>query len=308
MERINRVIREAGICVVMALLVGCASTPTGDDGDYSGLYSGKSELTFSTLMPIESAAEGIARGDAALARGDSDQAIFEYIRTLELEPDNPESFYKIGAINLRKDELTKAHTAFQSALERDADHPGALEGMGLVLMQLRQSERARIVLERAVSLDPALGKAHNALGILADLRGEFALAAKHYDDALLLSPLSARIQNNLGYSHYLAGRWNLAERAYLATLNMDPTHQRAWRNLGQLYTRQERYDEALEVLTEIMSEAEALNVMGYISMSSEKFEAAEKFFSQAAQASPSYYVTANENLAQVRRVLGRRQP
>ncbi|MBW7469755.1 tetratricopeptide repeat protein [Marinobacter sp. M216] len=305
MKGMNWIVKGSSVVLTLAFLAGCASTPAGPDSDFSGLYSGKSDLTFSTLMPIESAAEGIARGDAARARGELDQAIFEYIRTLELEPNNPESFYKIGAINLQKEELTKAHTAFQSALENDPDHAGALEGMGLVLMQMRQPERARIVLEKAVSLDPKLGKAHNALGILADLRGDFGRAAEHYNDALMLSPLSARLQNNLGYSHYLSGEWDLAERAYLAALNVDPWHQRAWRNLGQLYTRQERYDEALEVLTEVMSEAEALNTMGYICMSGERLEDAEKFFTRAAQASPSYYVTANENLEQVRRLIAK---
>lgn len=308
MKGMNWMMKGSSIGLMFAFLAGCASTPTGPDSDFSGLYSGKSELTFSTLMPIESAAEGIARGDAARARGELDQAIFEYIRTLELEPENPESFYKIGAINLQKEELGKAHTAFQSALEHDPDHAGALEGMGLVLMQMRQPDRARLVLEKAVSLDPKLGKAHNALGILADLRGDFDNAGKHYNDALMLSPLSARIQNNLGYSHYLAGQWDLAERAYLSALNVDPWHKRAWQNLGQLYTRQERYDEALEVLTEVMSEAEALNTMGYICMNGEKFEAAERFFTRAAEASPSYYVTANENLEQVRRLIAKSDP
>lgn len=308
MKVVKLLAKGSSVVLALVFMAGCASTPTGGNEDFSGLYSGKSELTFSTLMPIESAAEGIARGDAARARGELDQAIFEYIRTLEIEPDNPESFYKIGAVNLQKQELDKAQTAFQSALEQDANHAGALEGMGLVLMQVRQPDRARVLLERATVLNPKLGKAHNALGILADLRGEFDVAIKHYNDALMLSPLSARIQNNLGYSHYLAGQWDLAERAYLAALNVDPWHQRTWRNLGQLYTRQERYDEALEVLTEVMPEPEAYNAIGYICMNSQKFEDAERFFNKAAQASPSYYVTANENLEQVRRLLAKREP
>ena len=301
-----RVVKGTGVAMTLAVMVGCASNPTPAGKDYSGLYSGKSELTFSTLMPIGSAEEGIARGDSALARGEPDQAIFEYIRTLELEPDNAEVFYKIGSINLQKGELTKAHSAFQKALERDPEHSRSLEGMGLVLMQIRQPEQARIVLEQAVSLNETLGRAHNALGILADLRGEFGQASVHYENALRLSPLSARIQNNLGYSHYLAGRWNLAERAYLSTLNIDPRYKKAWQNLGQLYARQERYDEALDALTEVMTKAEALNVVGYICMNAGKLEDAERFFRYATEASPSYYVAANQNLEQVRRVMAKR--
>ncbi|TBW54335.1 tetratricopeptide repeat protein [Marinobacter halodurans] len=308
MKHIDWMVKASCIGLVLAVMAGCASTPTAKDHDYSDLYSGKSKLTFSTLMPLDSAAEGITRGDAAAARGDLDQAIFEYLRALELEPDNAESFYKIGVLNLRKQELTKALTAFQMAAKNDPNHAGALEGMGLVLMQMRQPERARILLERAIELDPKRGQSHNALGILADLRGDFDEAVKHYDAALMLSPLSARLQNNLGYSHYLAGHWDQAEQSYLSALNADPGHKRAWLNLGQLYTREERYDEALEVLTEVVPTAEAYNIMGYICMNAEKLDDAKRFFSKAAEASPSYYVTAHENLAQVQRLLAQRNP
>ncbi|MBD3656834.1 MULTISPECIES: tetratricopeptide repeat protein [Marinobacter] len=300
--------RVSGLAAVFTALAlaGCASGPQAvTENPYSELYEGKSELAFSTLMPVSSAEEAIVRGDAAYRSGNLDQAVFEYIRSLELKPDNAEVFYKIGAINLHKQAHTKAASAFRLALEQDAKHPGALEGMGLMLMQQRDYEQARGMLEAAVAADDRRWQAYNGLGILADLRGDFPEARDYYDKALGISPRNARIHNNLGYSLYLVGHYNRAEYQYHAALSIDPWHERAWRNLGQLYTRLGRYDEALDVFSKAMDEADAWNTMGYIRMSEGDYKQAEEFFRKAAKVSPSYHETANDNLAQVRRLIAR---
>lgn len=292
-----------GLIAGLLVLTGCAGgLQTKPVNQYSGLYSGKSELTFSTLMPVESAEEGIARGDSAYAEGKLDLAVFEYIRSLELDPDNADTFYKIGAINLHKQALKKSESAFRLSLERNHEHAGSLEGLGLILLQQRDYEQAWTMFGLATKYDLNRWKSFNALGILADLRGDFIKARYHYDAALRLSPRNAQVRSNLGYSYYLAGDWDKAESEYHAALNADPGHERAWRNLGQLQTRRGRYDEALDVFTHAMDEADAYNTMGYICMSDGKYECAEKYFKKAARTSPSYHVTANENLAQVRRL------
>ncbi|MGF2736177.1 tetratricopeptide repeat protein [Marinobacter sp. DUT-1] len=301
-----RKLAGAGLMATLLFLGGCASGPQVKSGNiYTDLYDGKSELTFSTLMPVESAQEAIARGDAAYRQGKLDEAVFEYIRSLELDPENADTFYKVGAINQHKGALDKAASAFQLALQLEPDHAGALEGLGLMLMKQRQHEKAKTLLEQAVAADENRWQAFNALGIMADLRGEFAAARTYYDRALAISPHNARLHNNLGYSFYLIGHWNRAEYQYQTALNIDPEHERAWRNLGQLYSRLERFDEALEALIKVMPEADAWNTIGYILMNEGNYRQAEEFFSKAAKASPSYHVTANDNLAQVRRLIAR---
>ncbi|MEQ9546197.1 MAG: tetratricopeptide repeat protein [Marinobacter sp.] len=300
--------KRMGVCVILTalFLAGCAANPAIKSGsNYKELYEGASELTFSTLMPVESAEEAIARGDAAYRRGKVDEAVFEYIRSLELDPDNADTFYKIGAINLHKEANNKAASAFRLALKKDAKHPGALEGLGLMMMKQREYDQARTMLEQAVEADSNRWQALNALGIMADLHGEFTDARNYYDRALLVAPRNVKLHNNLGYSYYLIGHWERAESQYQTALGLAPGHERTWRNLGQLYTRLERYDEAQEAFSKVMSEADALNTMGYIRMAEEDYRQAEVFFQKAAKASPSYHVKSNENLEQVRRLIAR---
>ncbi len=303
MSNVQRSFWRIGVTAGFLLLVGCASGPqTKSANQYSELYSGKSELTFSTLMPVESAAEGVARGDKAYAEGKLDLAVFEYIRSLELDPSNAETFFKIGTINFHKNELVKAESAFRLTLARNSAHAGALEGLGLILLQKRDYDQAQEALELAIKHDQRRWKSFSALGILADLRGHFVEARYRYDAALRLSPHNPQIHTNLGYSYYLAGEWRKAESEYSAALAADPTHERAWRNLGQLQTRRGHYEEAYEAFTHGMDEAAAYNTMGYICMNEGQYARAESFFKQAARTSPSYHVAANENLAQLQRL------
>lgn len=299
---------RVGMLAVFLILTGCAGGPQDKPSNrYSGLYSGKSELSFSTLMPIESAEEGVARGDKAYTEGKLDLAVFEYIRSLELDPDNADIFYKIGAINLHKKAMKKAESAFRLSLARKPEHAGALEGLGLILLERRDYKQAREVFELATKYDLHRWKSYNALGILADLSSDFVTARNYYEAALRLSPRNAQVLNNLGYSYYLAGNWDKAESQYRAALNANPQHERAWRNLGQLQTRRGRYEEAFDIFTHEMDEADAYNTMGYICMSDGKYDRAETYFRKAARTSPSYYVAANENLAQVRRLREKNQ-
>lgn len=294
---------QIGLMMTFLALAGCASNPPlNSTGRYSGLYSGKSELAFSTLMPVNSAAEGVARGDKAYSEGKLDLAVFEYIRALELDPDDADTFYKIGAVNLEKHAYRKAESAFRLSLTRNPQHGGALEGLGLILLQRREYSQARQLLEQASQQEVKRWQSFSALGILADLRGDFAGARVHYESALGLSPRNPQIHNNLGYSYYLAGEWAKAENEYRAALNADPNHQRAWRNLGQLYTRRGRYFEAFDALSHAMDKAAAYNTIGFICMSEGQYDRAEDFFRKAVRSSPSYHIAANENLEQLRRL------
>lgn len=300
---ITRSTRRLALMASLLVISGCASGPqTRSDGQYSDLYSGVSELSFSTLMPIESAEEGVTRGDKAYAEGKVDLAVFEYIRSLELDPGNADTFYKIGSINFQKKAMKKAESAFRLSLERNPEHAGSLEGLGLILMQRRDYKNARETLRLATKHDSQRWMSYNALGILADLRGDYVVARYYYDAALHVSPRNAQVYNNLGYSYYLTGNWDKAENQYYLALNADPKHERAWRNLGQLYTRREHYEEAFDAFTHNMDEAAAYNTIGYICMTVGRLEKAEAFFNKAVRTSPSYYVAANENLKQLRRL------
>jgi tetratricopeptide (TPR) repeat protein len=77
--------------------------------------------------------------------------LFEYVRALELDDKNPETFYKVGQIHAGRGNLELARLAYQKAIELSKTHAGALEGLGLVLLQTRNYAQARELLTQAAN-------------------------------------------------------------------------------------------------------------------------------------------------------------
>lgn len=286
-------------------LSACATTKdptiTSIEGSpYANLYDGNSTALYATQMPVSSPAEAIALGDTALGSGELELALFQYVRALELDDSNAETFFKIGAIHQQRGSTTLAGIAFSSALKVNPNHAGANEALGLVYLNQRNYAAASKYLKKAVSIDQSRWKSHNALGVISDLQKDYTSAIGHYRAALSANPRSASIHNNVGYSHYLAGNWKQAIADFRRALDVDPTYERAWRNLGLTYARQGQYSKALDALKRTESEAEAYNDVGYISMTQGKYDRATYFLEEAIEMSPTYYQTAHSNLERVR--------
>lgn len=285
----------------LGLLAGCAQTPThtARDGNLAALLGTPSPTAFAAA-PAVTAAEALAKGDAALVAGDPDRALFEYLRALRQDEGNAEILYKVGAIQASRHNNGVAEAAYRRALDSDPKQAGALTGLGILLTRQRQYAEAETLLRTAVRADPKLAGAHNALGVLADIERDHARAQGHFLDGLAHAPQSPTLHNNLGYSHYLAGNNQAAITEFRAALALDPNYARAWRNLGLVYSRQGKYEKALAAFRKVQDLPQAYNDVGYIAMVAGRLDDAQSFFEEAQRLSPEYYPTASDNAQRVR--------
>jgi Flp pilus assembly protein TadD len=287
--------------LVAFTLAGCASTPSPEPSQSTELYDGAPTTVFATEFPVASAEEARQRAEAALAERDLDLALYLYAQAVELDAEDSDSLYRIGAIHAQRGNTAMASHAYGSAIELDPEHALALQGLGLIYMDVRRPEAAEEMLQRAIDADADLWRAHNALGVLADTRSEHVTAIAHYNAALKLRPESASVLNNRGYSEYLSGNWDAAEADFVAATIVDPNYERAWQNLGLLYARQRKYGYALRMMSRVMEQHVAANDIGYLAMLDGDFKAAETLFAEAIRLSPRYYKTAEDNVEELRR-------
>ncbi|WP_201297041.1 hypothetical protein [Billgrantia tianxiuensis] len=81
-------LRAAWAVTALSLaLAGCAtsgSVPPESDL-FGSLSSGESSVAYSTAFPVGSPEEAYRNGEAALRAGDTDRALFEYLRGLRME-------------------------------------------------------------------------------------------------------------------------------------------------------------------------------------------------------------------------------
>lgn len=288
------------LAAMLIALGGCASITEFSNkltGNHDDLQDPQNKLVHEAGRDSGGTADdAMKRGDEFLSQGDADRAMFEYIKAVEKNDAKIEAFYKIGTIHLARGNLPLARTAFQKTLDRMANHAGALEGIGLVQLQQRHYAMAKQNLEVALANDPNRWQAHNGLGVIADLAKQYEAAGSHYQEALRLKPNQPLVLNNLGYSSYLGGNKEMAQQYLELAIRNDPNYPRAWENLGLVQARRGDYAAAKAAFMHHMTEAQALNNLGYICMLEGQYDKAEEFFRKAIELSPSYYAVAHENL------------
>jgi Flp pilus assembly protein TadD len=277
--------RWAASALVLAGLAGCASGPSPRQVEQQNL---------------------LASGERLENSGAYDAALVEYVRALEVEPDNAETHYRVGRVHAVLGNGATARDAFLRALAKAPAHPGALEGLGLLYLEEGQRDAANSLLHKAVAKDPARWRAYNGLGVLADLAGKHALAQRYFGSALDLRPADATLMNNLGYSYYLDGRLREAQQQFERVVAADPKNTKARSNLGLVLTRQGQYPRAVQTMERIMSPAEARYSVGYICLIDGKLEEAERLFKESIRRSNSYDPAVHAALKRVREEQDRR--
>jgi Tfp pilus assembly protein PilF len=268
---------------------------TADDSP--SLYEGKPDVVFATEFPVASAEDAVARGEHAYREGDVDLALYMFVRAYDLEKDNVHALTRIGEIHESRGNTRLATGAYRAALRADESNARVLQELGLIYLHAKQLDEANMLLERAVAANPSSWRAHNGLAIIADLRGDHEKAIQSYNAALAVMPNDASLLNNRGYSLYLAGSYPEAANDFMASAKQG--EEKAWLNLGLVRARQQKYSEAVRVMSRSVDIEDAYNDVGYIAMRQGDYDVAENFFKKAIEQSPRYFEAAQRNLSEL---------
>lgn len=317
------------LLIAIAVLSGCKSMDAEQASGGRSIYTGNNSLLYEVQRQSASPDQAMQTAAAAYQAGDLDQALYQYLRAIELDPKRYEALVWVGRIHSERGNTQLAELAFTDVLSSAPDNISGLTEMALLNLAGRNHARAQELLFKAVAVDQQrLTKSkssnpvqvakikvdshsplriYNGLGVLADLRNDFAQAQAYYRLAMQIEPRSALVQNSLGYSFYLAGNWEEAARAYKLGITYQPGYKPLWRNYGLLLARKGQYEEALSAFEQIESRAEASNDVGYVCLIEGQLDLAEQFLRGAIEQSPSYYSVAWDNLNRVQQIRRIRQ-
>ncbi len=139
-------------------------------------------------------------GDIKLSKGQYELAIREYRRSLELYPQDPETYFGLAEAYRVKGLFGDAEAQLREALRLDPNHQEARLNLGVVLLQ--QEKWAEAIVENQ----------------------------KLLDDPTFIGPSRAFV--NLGWAHYKSGNLSLARDAFVEALSLDPGNLEAHLDLG----------------------------------------------------------------------------
>jgi tetratricopeptide (TPR) repeat protein len=166
------------------------------------------------------------------AAGDARAALTRLEKAVKLAPEYYDALNKLGAAYLRAGEYRKAEAILDRARALNPNDPLPLTNLGI----LHFEEGGK----------PASATAAGADGGLAAAEASYRKAVEFFDKALRLDSLAPRTNFYLGTALYKIGSYERAESLLLNTLALDKTMHEAHLTLLNIYTRQQRYDAALE--------------------------------------------------------------
>jgi tetratricopeptide (TPR) repeat protein len=154
------------------------------------------------------------RGFAFLQTGKQAEALRDFNRALDLNPNDADAYLGRAVVSSRMGKHAAALTDLDRAIETDARYAEAHAKRCFVKMMLNRPADAVFDCERAVALDPRHRDAHTNLGVVYAAMGRAADAEASYRRALAIDPDNADANYNLGVLLVVTGRAGSA-RTYL---------------------------------------------------------------------------------------------
>jgi tetratricopeptide (TPR) repeat protein len=137
------------------------------------------------------------RAQAAIDRGDLEQAKLELLQLVSLSPGSAEGHHRLGKVLQRQCRLTEAEACFRRALELDGDFVGALIGLGNIEAVKGDRQSALKRYETAIEIEPHEAEGHFALAQLLEVLGRADEALAAYFRTLELNPLHPEVSHRI---------------------------------------------------------------------------------------------------------------
>ena len=118
--------------------------------------------------------------------GMRDEAAGEYNKAIEINPNLAEAHNNLGIIYHHRGIFGEAAIEYKMALEINPNYAQAHKNLGLVYADMEMLDQAIAELKKALEIDPSLDLVHIYLALIYYDKGEYSLAIKHRDRAMEL--------------------------------------------------------------------------------------------------------------------------
>jgi tetratricopeptide (TPR) repeat protein/predicted membrane-bound spermidine synthase len=200
--------------------------------DYSPVENLLAEVV--RLDPGDVLEKHITAGVAAAKRGDLDEAIREFTRTVRIHPGYARGYYNLGVAFSDAGRPDEALDAFAMAVQIEPDYVDARNSAALVLARSGHLDAAIAQWQEVLAKRPDSADAHNNLGNALAAVNRLPEATGHWIEAIRLNPQSASAYNNLANYYASVGDATNARAHYEEALRLRPEMAEAHNNLGTL--------------------------------------------------------------------------
>jgi Flp pilus assembly protein TadD len=190
------------------------------------------------------------------------EALGEYQIAIQLEPDSATAHYNLACF-LAAHGLEMAVAEYKEAIEYEPEYPDAHLNLGLTLADQDQVEEAKKEFQLAISLNPQDGFPRHELAALLMDEGDYRGAIGQLKDVVRLEPDNFEAHLDLGICYAQKGFYAEAERSYLRAAELNGDDLLLNYNCAALYALWGRPREAKAFLAKAVA-ADAAKVKAWL--------------------------------------------
>ena len=161
-----------------------------------------------------------------------DQAIENFHRVLEINPQDAVAYFNIGNINKEKKEYDTEIINYKKALEIKPDYAECYNNMGSALKCKGDLNAAIDSFKMAIKIKANFATAHYNLGVALQEKGDVLGSIKSYRKACKFKPDYIKAYFNMGNALKESGDFKAAIDSYKQSIIIKPDYAEAYNNLG----------------------------------------------------------------------------
>jgi len=185
-------------------------------------------------------------GVAFFQHGYLEQAAQSFLEVIAAKPNDPEAYYNLGTLELRRNDFTQARRYLEQTLKLRSNYPEAWNNLGMMVAQQGRPDEAIQNFQQALSLRPDYATALLNLGNVYRRQRSFAQAQEYLDHALRIQPDDPEINYSLGMLYDQQDQLPTASSYLQKAVELRPGYPEALNNLGILYVRANDFPKAEE--------------------------------------------------------------
>jgi Flp pilus assembly protein TadD/peroxiredoxin len=185
-------------------------------------------------------------GVALFQRGYLEQAAESFQQVIAAKPDDPEGYYNLGTLNLRRNDFSQARQYLQQTLKLRPNYPEAWNNLGMMAAQEGHADEAIQNFQQALLQRPTYAVALLNLGNVYRRQGVFEKAQDCLNRALEIEPDNPEVNYSLGMFYAQQNQIPSASSYLQRAIELRADYPEALNNLGVLFVREQDYVNAEE--------------------------------------------------------------
>ncbi len=193
-------------------------------------------------------------GAALFQSGKTKEAINANIKSIKLNPRDPEAYYNLAITQKEIGKILDAEKNYKIAIKLKTDYFEAYSNLGNILKQLGKLTEAEECYKKAININPKFADPYYNLATILQKKGNTKDSKKNYMEAIKLNPNYTQAYNNLGILLQEIGNLNESKHCFIKAIETNPDSIDAFLNVSDLLEKKNSLDEGLLILKKFKNE------------------------------------------------------